>query len=398
LKKWLIFFVFFILPSSLFGSGFKVYGQGATSSGRAGAGVACLSSPSAVFYNPATASFTDDGFELSAVFVFRDILFTSPYAGDWKLEAGESFSFSLFMNRRVGGKVSFGLALCSPFELKGGFAPGFPGRFILRGTELKSLLLNPAFSFRISARLSLAFGFDLLRANISLDRGIDFSPLFLIPGELTFSGEGWGFGLNGGIILKPGDSVTIGVSCRSPINVTLSGDANFDVPRSMSPYFPDQQASSVISFPLVLSLGLAKTFGGRFTLEGDLVYTGWSVVRRVTIDFSYETMRLSDISMEKCWRDTLELKLGGEYLLNPRLRVRGGFFLGGSPVPADYVDPFLFEANMIGFSIGFGLDIGGFRLNLAYQRIFYQKRVSANPDLPGDFSRSDDFLSLGVTF
>lgn len=136
-----------------------------------------------------------------------------------------------------------------------------------------------------------------------------------------------------------------------------------------------------VTLPLPLLARLAARYrhlvGGRelFDLELDVEYETWSRVNRFTvdahhlrIDYAGDHLFLDQIQIEKQWRDTVAVKLGGDYAALPGLlTLRAGAFYVTPTARIDYTSLDFTTAATRGGSLGTSLLLGRFELSLAYQ-------------------------------
>jgi long-chain fatty acid transport protein len=104
-----------------------------------------------------------------------------------------------------------------------------------------------------------------------------------------------------------------------------------------------------------------------FDLELDVEYTTWSRVKHFTVDTHgmtakvpsiAETITVSNIIIEKQWRDTIAVKLGGDFSVIPgRLLLRAGAFMETAVAPDAYASVDFSGAAQYGGSLGASLKV-----------------------------------------
>ncbi len=223
-----------------------------------------------------------------------------------------------------------------------------------------------------------------------------------------------------------------------PVKLDASGDitihnvvggTNFDDEQLM---LPNSSAALDMTLPVVLRAGLRYIHEseGReiFDVELDVVYEGWSSIDAFNIDLEgqinlYGLTDLPDVVIDKKWRDTLSVRLGGTYnVLEDLLSVSAGGFWeqGATPEAYSHLDFMSFDR----LGVGGGVEVRrwGFRFSLAYLHIFqedrevseeYAKVFQVRPVSPcpgscsgfvgvpanaGKFESSFDSLSAGVEY
>jgi long-subunit fatty acid transport protein len=136
-----------------------------------------------------------------------------------------------------------------------------------------------------------------------------------------------------------------------------------------------------LSLPLPLSARVGVRYlhleqaRERFDVELDLVYETWSRVDRFTLDgnglearFLGERVDISRIDIEKEWRDTLSVRLGGDYHVVPgvcTLRA-GAFFESAVADPANAHVDFV-SGKQLGATLGASVFAKNFEIALSYE-------------------------------
>jgi long-subunit fatty acid transport protein len=128
---------------------------------------------------------------------------------------------------------------------------------------------------------------------------------------------------------------------------------------------PANDVTLTIPLPLVARAGIRYRYlqpdqSELFDVELDAVYETWSRVDRFTVDtkglyaeFQGQRSELGDISVDKQWRDTIGIHLGGDYALIPnRLAVRGGVFYQSALVDPAYTNVDFATAAQVGGALG----------------------------------------------
>jgi long-chain fatty acid transport protein len=178
----------------------------------------------------------------------------------------------------------------------------------------------------------------------------------------------------------------------------------------------------------------------RFDVELDVEYVTWSRVKRFTIDtdgldayYTGRTVPLGTITIEKHWRDTLAVRLGGDYAVMPgRVTLRAGGYYETAVAEPAYANVDFPGAAQMGGALGASIFFRQFEVALAYMlklqpsmsvaesdaRVYQQVPAGActspytdpdtcNPNYlgqpspainAGTYSASSHFLSLSVLY
>jgi long-chain fatty acid transport protein len=367
-----------------FGSAFALYEAGARSSSLAGAVVARADDLSAIFYNPAglvqlpkiqiMCGFT--------TFIPRVEIVThlGPVATPNLMQSSVSFSPHFFASYQVGERVWLGLGLNSPFGLGIQYNANWPGSANIIKATIQTLNLNPTIAVKVTDYLAIGAGLDIMYFSLNLKRVL---PLPLLgPQALDLQGGSWGLGFNLGLLLKPLDYLSVGVSYRSQVRQQVNGKARF---RPFNTF--DGDASGSIVLPDMVFAGIMVRPLQQLSVEGGIIWTHWDLFKRLDIKFSNA---LGTLSEAKEWHNTWRGQLGVEYKAFTWLDLRAGYAFENEPMPdrfADYLVPSTDRRH--NFSCGTGFHWRAMTLDLAYTMVLMMDRTVNNSRatgvLPSDF-------------
>lgn len=142
---------------------------------------------------------------------------------------------------------------------------------------------------------------------------------------------------------------------------------------------PADDVQLTLPLPLTARAGVRYRHlqGGEelFDIELDAVYETWSRVERFVVDgdglsahLLAQRIDIGRIEVEKEWRDTLGLHLGGDYAVLPRrLIVRGGIFYETAVAEPAYANVDFASGQQLGGALGASLFFRGLELVLAYE-------------------------------
>lgn len=422
-----------LAAGSVRAQGFDVYEQSACAMGRAETGVAApCGDGSTILYNPA-GLVGQPGWSASAgVTLIRPVGgFTDDATGqtfdgdDAALPAPHAYL------RYGAGRWAAGLGVLSLYGLRTRWEnpDTFIGRFLSYDSALESIYFQPTLAYRVSDRLALGAGFDVVVSTVELNQRLDLGPVpALAPGVppgTTFEQLGipqgtdfadahlegdpaTGFGAHVGALLRLTDRIRLGARYLSPVTIEYEGDAVFEpvetgivlpegnplgLPAGTSldavvagigffeSFLAPQGVTTEVTLPAQFVVGLSLAPAPPLLLLFDYQWTGWSTFDVVVLDF--ETAP-DDVSPQN-YRDTSTLRVGAEYALSSGLRVRAGYAFSEAATPDETVTPLLPEADRNHFTVGLGWDLApGFALHASYRYLDQQDRRGRIRDpLPG---------------
>ncbi len=186
-----------------------------------------------------------------------------------------------------------------------------------------------------------------------------------------------------GLWYRPHRRVELGLASRViPVFLRPEGGVTVDKPELVT---GDIRVSMPLVLPATLRGGVRYIHDvgapGRsrrwFDLELDVVYENWSTIQAFDLELSgaISGQELSDLKIDKNWRDTVSVRLGGDFFaLPPYLTVRAGGYYESPTQDAEYghLD---FPAFARG-GVGAGLTAGakGVYATVGYMHVFQQTR------------------------
>ena len=87
-----------------------------------------------------------------------------------------------------------------------------------------------------------------------------------------------------------------------------------------------------------------------------------------------------------------------EYALNEMHTFRAGVNYGANPVPDDKINPLFPAIPELHMTLGYGLTMGSWGVDLAYEHAFEKTQASTNPQMPITVAHSQNTVSAGVTY
>lgn len=401
--KRFIFIAFFIIINffiikNVYSSGFAIYTQGASSLGQGSATIAHGDDPSVIFFNPALMNkLQGTQIQIGTTLLFPTREFESDLTGR-KFEAKNDIFYpsTFFITHRFNEKISAGLGVFNPFGLATEWPDNWPGRYITTRAEMTTYNVNPVVSLQITPEIAVAAGLNFLWLDASLENKINSASLpvalglspFPLPfpdGKQKFKGDGNGVGYNLGILIEPHKNISLGLSYRSRIHVSIDGKASYrDIPSQLMPFFNDIAGKTNITLPAQGHIGFCYNGLDPLTIEASLRWEGWSSYERLTI-------RLKNgitTTTPKKWKDTYSAIIGGKYQLNESISVLAGYLYSGNPVPDETFEPSIPDSNTHLFTLGTSIKKRSFKVDIAYGFQKLEDRGKKNP-IGDPFNPSD---------
>jgi long-chain fatty acid transport protein len=481
---------------SLFGD------QSVAGSGVAGAGGAAVAyDASTIFYNPAGMSFLQDKLviTLGASYIIPNIGYqdtgslTAPGSPIQQPTrgAGTTKSYNapflnstvpqLYVAYKINDKLSVGLGVNAPFGLETDWNQYSKVRYNATDSRITNVNFNPSISYKILPNLSIGAGFNISYTQVALHNAIDFGlinaqltqgivngiltnpgiPAGLRPavanaaanatavtvggitpqrrdGYVRLGGEDTTYGWNVGLLYEPIKGTKLGLSFRSQLNQTITGNATYDrvpnyagvgpaVTTAVTPIIGPAGAAAVgaaagaganglgarfinnrpisadLTLPMYASGSFVQDLTPSWALLGDVTWTRWSSIQQVAI--TYEDMpSLSPTPLDFSYKNTFRYSLGTTYKLGAAI-LRLGFAYDNTPVNSSVTrTPRLPDSDRFTIGTGFSYQMSkSMSVDFAYNHLFFQNVNVTNADnaghvLIGKFNTHADILSAGATF
>jgi long-chain fatty acid transport protein len=365
------------------GAGFALQEQSASGLGNAfAAGAAATEDASSMSVNPATLSkyaspqavvalhlitpsmkFSNDGSQPAAF---------QPLGGQGGDAGSVNAVPNIYLAVPINRDFTFGLGINVPFGLVTEYDDDFIGRFQGIKSEVQTINVNPALSWRVNDQFAVGFGVNWQHVKANFTNMVNYSGALaqaaqtaagqgLIPpasvpaiiastaglqskARVDASDSAWGWNIGALWDLNP--DTRIGIAYRAPIKYNASGNVSFDnptpsVPPALAPVVAllAQQVNTValynggihstIKLPDEANLSFFQTINDRWDWMADIQWTGWSTLKDLT--FVRSTGPVLQSTPEN-FDDTWRFAIGANYKYNDQWKFRGGVAFDQSPV------------------------------------------------------------------
>lgn len=186
------------------------------------------------------------------------------------------------------------------------------------------------------------------------------------------------YSFNFGVMYKPVDAFTLGLTYRSRANADFEGDLKKNGLKvadiSLDYDHPDQVQIGVRYVPQSYK---------DLSFEADLVWTNWNIndVQATSFDpyldievvEGQEPVRKYESVYRRDWEDTKQVRIGVQWKASDILTLRGGYFYDPTPIPDDTLDLMWADADKKTYSLGAGLDLGNWTLDTVFQYVDIEK-------------------------
>jgi len=379
-------------------NGFNLNGIGSRAVAMGGAFVGLADDFSAVYWNPAGIAFFNKktfgfyGFDIVPKQTYELSLGAAGLV-DAETESNHYFGGMAAYIHPVNDKLVVGIGIFTPSGM-GAEWNGVDFALLSGGnatldwkSKVGVVSFSPVIAYKISdmfavgASLNINYGmFDLAKWAGAKAQDIPIPPysLLLDLGQEDVSMKGWGYGASFGVLVKPSDMISAGLSIKTPYKVKFDGDAEITGFTGLG-----LNATSVIetelTFPLWVAGGIAVKPIDRLSLTADLQWTQWSKVDVVSLNFTDpiwgDLLAVSgDDEIAFKWKDALQIRFGAEYTLSNGLAFRAGYYNDPSPTPDKTMNVLLpsYDFNVV--TLGVGYSVGGLRFDAGLEYLKGKER------------------------
>lgn len=382
------------------GAGFKINEQGAKAMGMANAFTAQADDPTALYFNPAGIAYLKGTqFNLGGlVIAVPQTTFDGTTALSGNEQVSEKAKRDLFIAPTLYATYAFenlpvtvGLGVNSIYPLAKSWDESSSFRNQIQNIAIKPINFQPTVAYRFDEfNLAIAAGLDVTHSIVTLQK-MAYDPVGGELGNLGLDGTATDFGYNFGLKWKPIKPLSFGIAYRSEITLHIDGDVNF-MPTSQlggavvgqGATFPPgkrvlSKASTTLTLPDSLALGVAWQPTDKLTLEFDAERTGWSSLDK--LQFSFYNTALNNFNNKpdpKNWKDVWCYKFGAQYAFNKNLDLRAGYAYDTNPIPDSTLGPMLPDADRHNVTLGMGLHNDYASVDMAYMWVHWADRTVQN--------------------
>lgn len=219
--------IFMLSPEAPAG-GFKIQDQSTRAMGMIDAFIGGADDASAVYYNPAGLTNLERPEVISNTYLAHSTIYYSPVKGDEMSSDGKLYLVpSLYYATPLGAdkKWSLGIGAYAPFGLGTRWGDDFPPNAIgqrVTLAEIELVNINPSVACQITDKLAVGFGVDYFYSKVYNEYTQIYGPGVEGPVEMEAEGDGWGYNL--GLQYDLTDTVLLGLTYRSKVDVDYNGD------------------------------------------------------------------------------------------------------------------------------------------------------------------------------
>ena len=348
----------FLAASQAQAAGFALNEQGVSGLGNAYAGMAAVAEDATtVWWNPAGMSRLAPGKHIAFAGAFivpstefhngASVAALGQSLGNEGGNAGDSAVVpSVFFAMDLAPRWNFGVGVSVPFGLSTKYDSAWLGRFQGVKSEVETVNINPAVSFKVSDALSVGGGISFQQGKIDLTTATNWTAIggalgqAIAPGTegqntTSIDGNAWGFNL--GALFNVTPATRVGVHYRSYLDYDLDGSTSFSNRTAnavVNGAVPDSDVKLSLKTPDSAAFSVVHDLNDRTQLLADATWTHWSRIRQLPLVRSSGTQSGATLdTLTFKFQDVWRFSAGMRYRLSEKTMLKAGTAWDKSPVP-----------------------------------------------------------------
>ncbi len=404
------------LSLGLYSNGLNLNGMGTRAISMGGAFVGVSDDYSAVFWNPAgLTQIKKSSISVFSSFIMPTGTYTYAPAGiDIETEKKTYPAPALVYVNPISEKLTVGFGAYAtagagatwdgsklvPFNTNLGLGDTKAYKW---SSKVGAYTFSPMIAFKLSDTFSFGATVNVVYGLLDMEREAG--------GQYTESLNGTGFGATLGLMFKPTDKFSFGLSFKTPQKIKLTGTADmpglafFGMPTSSN-------ATREITWPMWIGAGVAFTPNDKLTVAFDVQYTNWKKLDVVKMSFDQPLWKVNlgtgsvedGSAFELNWKDAIQYRFGFEYKLSESFALRGGYYYDPDPAPATTLNILLPQITYNVFTVGFGYNTDSISFDVGLEYLSGKDRdaalagVLAGTAMPGTHGMSMLVPNAAFTF
>lgn len=400
-----------VASATLMAGGYAIPESSVNATALSAAYVAASHGADAAYYNPAAMVYNEDAglLEMDATYIGLSKInyqgsytasgtTTGPYDLDSKYESFLVPTLHYTSPKLGKNGMRAGLSIVVP----GGLSKRWdtqPARSSAEEFTLKCVEVNPTVAMPLSDTVSVGGGFRIVRTD-----GVVKSNSGATQVSRDLKGDSIDVGYNLALNYRPKPNLSLAVTYRSQIDLSVDGNAHLNYLPSTYPTHAvyDGPANVTVPLPAALNLAAAYTFDSGMTIEAVYGRTYWSAYKMLDFDYSGAANTATAVfgaPLAKNWKNVNAYRLGLTQKMD-QWTAMAGVAYDETPVPEATLGYELPDSN------GWIVSLGGryavnerWNIGLAGLIDMKENREVHNAAINGEFSNARAYLvSAGAEY
>lgn len=358
----LILFAVTLSASALWSGGWNnmLIGCRAIAIGGAFAGIA--DDVSAIYYNPAGLAFQNQSLAVSVngFSVWPTYLYSDSMGKNYQSKSYTTIP-QVFVAFKAGERVTLGFGAYVPYA-GGGVEWDEKDDDLYIKSSMGIVSLTPTFAYAISDRISLGINFNIYRAFLEDVRNVES------VGNVSSDEDGTALALGLGLMLKPSESLRIGVGIRGPATMKLTGKTTIPLPiPGLGIFEANLSSETQFRLPWDFELGFSYRISSKFLLSTSAQYTMWTSLDNIKKTLKNLPEIGDQVTEEPMnFKDILLWRIGAEYWISEFLALRAGIGMDRWATPEETLDFVNIDVDKFTLLGGIGYRAGRIQIDAVY--------------------------------
>jgi long-chain fatty acid transport protein len=404
MKKQLLSFLAVSVAFGAQAGGFKTALQGQKQIGMANCGTGIALDASSIYFNPGALVFSPNQIVFGVTGLLPRTQFLDFSTQTLTNADARTFTpFALYGSYGITKKLVAGVGVYTPFGSGISYPTGWTGAYALTDITLQAIFIKPTISYKISNEFSIGAGVAFTTGSVNLEKDVPLQgQTSANVGHIKLNGAAGGTSFDIGAYYKK-DKLSAGLVYRNKTNMKVANGKNTftNIPVAASASFVDGSFTSTLPLPGEISFGLGYLATKSLLVAFDLNYTLWSSYDSLKFDFANNTSKFADVADPREYKNAAAFRLGAQYVMSPKLTVRGGAFYDMTPTKDGYVTPESPDNNRTGLSAGASYKVNHavtIDASLMYQNVPSRLQQNLTTGLNGTFTTKVIAPGIGITY
>lgn len=259
-----------------------------------------------------------------------------------------------------------------------------------------SITIAPSIAVKLTDQILFGATFNINYGFFRVDQWGEYRilptkpPVLFNRGQRVMDLTGWGYGATFGLLYKPSDAISFGLTYRLQAKAKLKGTVSFSNLNSVLGLPNDSPATTSVKSPTWLAGGIAVKPLKDMTVTFDLQWTNWKKLDSLLVsllDPAWNAAGVSESTLDLGWANRLQIRVGVEYKLGD-WALRAGYYNDPAPAPDATMNILIPSFTFNSGAIGVGYAKGGLHLDVGLEYLIGTKRTITDADatMPGIYT------------
>lgn len=273
--------------------------------------------------------------------------------------------------------------------------------------------ISPAIAYKFSDKLAVGAAFNIFYGMMDMKRPMDtFDAVNQQPGQdgmvdaqYEESGSGLSFGAAFGVLFKPVEILSLGLSVKTETTIKFEGTAKNTAFQAYNAYESDYARD--LAWPLWVGGGIAVKATEKLVLTADVQFSQWSATEKEIVTYYKDPIWDAQVDqqgqnkMHMEWEDATQIRFGAQYQLTEAFTVRGGFYHDPAPAPDKTTNIIFPSITYNAFTAGASYCLGKVNLDCAFEYLLGTDReipLDTQYEQPGTHGMNILAISFGIGY